>query len=53
MLDSNKTLGPALKELNYETAEISIWGCKLLLKIASVPANTMCFQKVSREHQRN
>lgn len=38
-MDSNKTPGPGLKELNYEGAEISIVGCNLSLKIASVIAS--------------
>lgn len=53
MMKSNKPPGLVLEELNYEAAEISIAGHNLSLKIASVSANVMCFQKVSREHQRN
>ena len=52
-MDRNETPEPVLKELNYETAEISIAGCNLSLKIVSVSANMVCFQEVSREHQRN
>lgn len=37
-MDSNKTAGPGLKELNYETVKINFVGCNLSLKIASVSA---------------
>lgn len=48
-MNSNKSLRLVLVELNYETAEISIAGCNLSLKIASVSANVMHFQEVSGE----